>query len=276
MLSINGIPVEVEHFQDNTQKLHISDFECNPFHIEWKYSNDEELVTLIFICGYLRDNYPDCTIRLEMLYVPNARMDRVEEKGDVFTLKYFCNVINSLQFDSVIVFDTHSKVTDALVDRMVKIPTEELLQKVLDTIHVGYFDNKFKSMTIVFPDRGAYDRYSSLEILKPFKKIIGNKSRDWKTGTLQDQELYGVDQLETGVPVLIIDDILSSGGTICKTISNIREVVNCPIYVYVSHCENKLIENNTENWEYIQGNINRMFTTNGIYSCNCDKIEKVV
>lgn len=273
MLFVNKIPVKVEHFQDGTQKINMPDFGINAFHIVWKYHCDEELVTLIFVCGYLRDNYQDCTISLEMLYVPNARMDRVEERGDVFTLKYFCNVINSLQFESVTVFDTHSKVTDALVDRMCKIPTDVSLKEALDVIHSGMFDDKFSKVTIVFPDRGAYDRYSSLEILKPFRKVIGNKSRDWKTGTLQDQELYGVDTLETGIPVLIIDDILSSGGTICKTIANIREKVNCPIYVYASHCENKLIEDNTENWQYILSNVTKLFTTNGIYS---HEIEKVV
>ena len=39
-----------------------------------------------------------------MPYISNARKDRAHREKDVFTLKYFANIINSLNFDNVYVF----------------------------------------------------------------------------------------------------------------------------------------------------------------------------
>ena len=44
-----------------------------------------------------------------MPYIPNARQDRVKGPEDVFTLKYFANVINALGFRTVTVLDPHVK-----------------------------------------------------------------------------------------------------------------------------------------------------------------------
>ena len=46
-----------------------------------------------------------------MPYIPNARKDRAHREKDVFTLKYFANIINSLNFDNVYVLNPHSNVS---------------------------------------------------------------------------------------------------------------------------------------------------------------------
>lgn len=69
-----------------------------------------------------------------MPYIPHARMDRVQELEDVFTLKYFCQVINSLHFDKVIVRDAHSNVSLALLDRVIDLsPVGEIKEAIKRT-----------------------------------------------------------------------------------------------------------------------------------------------
>ena len=106
---IGDIPFEVTNikFPDNTQKIDL-DAEATVygcFLITWsQYESDEELVRLIFITKHLKERF-NAKVYLYMPYIPNARMDRVKSDTEVFTLKYFCEVINSLGFEKVFVLD---------------------------------------------------------------------------------------------------------------------------------------------------------------------------
>ena len=56
---------------------------------------------------------------------------QVQELEDVFTLKYFCQVINGLHFDKVIVREAHSNVALALLDRVIDLtPIGEIKEAI--------------------------------------------------------------------------------------------------------------------------------------------------
>ena len=110
MLKVNGHEVEIGNFPDRTMLINgnVSDVCFNGGTIEWYYENDTELVALIFLTKHLRAN--GCPrLELFMPYIPNARQDRVKSYKDVFTLKYFAEVINDYLSES----DTNIK-TDKL------------------------------------------------------------------------------------------------------------------------------------------------------------------
>lgn len=103
MIKVNNITVQPEKFPDGTllfNKNNIDLLNEDTANILWKFENNEELVTIIFLTRYLHSNGIS-HIRLNMPYIPNARQDRVKSKNDVFTLKYFADVINWLEFDCV-------------------------------------------------------------------------------------------------------------------------------------------------------------------------------
>ena len=117
MISINDVVIEPGRFPDGTLHLLYDDFDRDyDTVIHWQYENNEELVMLIFLTKHLRAHGVN-NISLYMPYIPNARQDRVKENKDVFTLKYFAQIINDLRFDSVTVLDPHSSVSEALIDR---------------------------------------------------------------------------------------------------------------------------------------------------------------
>ena len=116
MISINHQELAQERFPDGT--LHLKTPVINPassIHISWNYENDAELFTII--C--LAKKYASQTKVLTMPYLPHARMDRIKNYDtEVFTLKYFAEVINSLHFSIVWVRDAHSNVSLALIDNV--------------------------------------------------------------------------------------------------------------------------------------------------------------
>ena len=120
---------KVINFPDGTFKIDIEiPGGTVPGRIVWKYENETELVQLIYLTKHLKQQGYD-PIELLMPYLPNARMDRVKESSEVFTLKWFCDIINSLNFDKVEVLDVHSAVGEALIDRVVvRTPGEYIRQ----------------------------------------------------------------------------------------------------------------------------------------------------
>lgn len=108
MIRINNKDVEINKFPDGTLLIK----EAPSYDIaliSWFFESNEELVALIYLTNHLRSNGVK-RIELYMPYVPNARQDRVKKIEDVFTLKYFAGVINSLGFDKVSVLITNTVI----------------------------------------------------------------------------------------------------------------------------------------------------------------------
>lgn len=267
MLYVNYNEVSVHHFPAGEQS--ILDFNTplmpgNKVYIDWHYENDEELVTLIFITNHIRSLYPDASICLYMPYIPHARMDRVKNQKEVFTLKYFAQIINSLKFDQVFTADAHSNVSEALIDRIVNVDPTEIIKKVISECHPFY---PYTDLVIYFPDAGAYKRYSGLECFNKIKMVYGEKIRNWETHRIEGLNVVtnGVD-LKNKV-VLMIDDIISYGGTFYHSANKLKEFGVHKIYAYATHVENEML--NEERGTFIKslkdGTVAKLFTTNSIF-----------
>ena len=262
MIKLNGQIVKQNHFPDGTLliKQEPEIFEVQT--IEWFFENNEELVTLIFLAKHLRE-YGVETLNLYMPYLPNARQDRTKESEDVFTLKYFCEVINSLKFDTVIILDPHSSVGEALLDRVKIEPPTNYIAQAYDNIRK---DIKLAPLMMFYPDEGAMKRYSSMS---SGEYAFGIKRRDWKTGKIEGLDVAGcVDKIKDSA-ILIIDDICSRGGTFYHSAKKLKELGAKEIYLYVTHCENTILEGDV----LASGLIEKVYTTNSIFTKEHEKIE---
>ncbi len=229
--------------------------------ISWKYENDGELVALIYLTKHLKE-HGIAKIYLNMPYIPNARQDRVKSNEDVFTLKYFAEIINSLGFASVTVLDPHSVVSEALIDRiLIKTPAKNI-EKVLENIGG---DN----VLMFYPDEGAMKRYSSMAD-KPY--VFGMKKRDWTTGQINGLDVAGATELISGSRVLIVDDICSRGGTFYHSAKKLKELGAKEIYLYVSHCENTIFEGELLS----SGLIEKIYTTDSLITREDERIEVII
>ena len=93
MIIVNGKVLEINRFPDGTLLIKEDPYYTKTV-IRWKFENNEELVALIFLTKHLRSHGVK-DICLEMLYIPNARQDRVKKREDVF-MKTFHLMLNSI------------------------------------------------------------------------------------------------------------------------------------------------------------------------------------
>lgn len=268
MLKLNGKIVELNHFPDGTLRMDIDVFEPSDYRefyrINWKFENNEELVGLIYLVKHIRRFTKNSPIILYMNYIPNARMDRVKNNNDVFTLKYFSEIINSLNFNDVVVCDPHSSVSEALINNIRISSIEPLITSILKRIG--------EDIIIYFPDNGAAKKYEDL--FKGFKTVYGIKHRDWRTGQIQGLEVItnGID-LE-GKTVLMWDDIVSYGGSMYYGALKLKELGVNKIYAYVTHTENSILDK--EKGKLIKlledGTVEKLFTTDSLFTGEHEKI----
>lgn len=230
--------------------------------ITWTFENNEELVALIYLTRHLQSHGVE-NIHLNMPYIPNARQDRVKTDEDIFTLKYFAEVINALHFKSVTVLDPHSSVSEALIDNIQIVSPKKNIEKVIAKI-----EKENQQLLMFYPDEGAMKRYSGM-VDRPY--TFGIKKRDWATGKIQGLEVSGMTELVAGSDILIVDDISSRGGTFYFSAKALKEMGANHIYLYVSHCENTILEGEVLSC----GLVERVYTTNSIFTAENDRIEVI-
>lgn len=256
MIKVNGIEIEQKHFPDKTLLIKVDpNLLTTPrIEISWIYENDAELFTLICVKRHLETWFDSNCFELALPYVPHARMDRVQETNDVFTLKYFCEVINSLNFRKVWTLDVHSNVALALLNNVV----EEKPFYQIDCVRQRLADVT-DSLVMFYPDEGSMKRYSNM-FAEPCS--FGVKKRDWTTGKIEGLTLVNPENVRDK-NVLIIDDICSKGGTFYHSAKALKEAGAKDIYLYVSHLEDTVFKG-----ELIESDlIKKIFTSaHSIYS----------
>lgn len=264
MIRLQNRLVDIKHFPDGA--LLLKEMVQNipkdsEILIKWNYENNEELLAVYFITEHVKSQGYE-NIVLEMPYIPNARQDRVKNKEDVFTLKYFAQLINSLSFREVRVLDAHSSVSTALIDRVINVLPADYIERVIKNI-----EQKTKSTPVMFyPDEGAGKRYSGI-ITMPY--CFGIKKRDWETGEIKGLDVAGATELIKGNNMLMVDDICSYGGTLLFSAEKLKEMGAKSIYIFVSHCENSVLNGKLLN----SGLITKMYTTDSIFSKEHELIE---
>ena len=256
MIKLNGQIIKQDHFPDGTLliKCDIDNGNC---YIKWYYESDAELFTLYCIVQHIRRICYNTSIHLIMPYIPHARMDRVKTCEDVFTLKYFTEILNAMNFDNIEVVDPHSSVSEALINN------------IYITSPINYINQAIKKCNpniLFFPDEGAMKRYSSM-INKEY--AFGIKRRDWATGKIEGLDVTGCTDKIKDSRILIVDDICSRGGTFYHSAKKLKELGAKEIYLYVTHCENTILEGEL----LTSGLIERVYTTNSIFTKEHEKIE---
>lgn len=266
MISVNCRPVKVGHFPAGEQNILDFNFSVlpeNKCEITWKYENDEELVTLIYIVRHIRNYYPDAEMTLNMPYIPHARMDRVKSTKEVFTLKYFAEIINSLNFKAVYTLDAHSDSSLALIDRIHNASPNTIIADVIWNIP----EIDCRNLVVYFPDAGAYKRYKDLTAITNYPKVYGEKIRNWQTHRIEGLNVVTNGTDLKGKSVLLIDDIISYGGTFYHSVLKLKELGADKIYIYASHVENAMID--TERGTLIKliddGTVTMLYTTDSIF-----------
>lgn len=165
-------------------------------------------------------------VRLFLGYMPNARYDRHMTDFDGFALRVYCDMINLLKFDSIMIVDPHSRVTPALLKNCQTIKQASIMYSLISTFGID-FD------VLVAPDAGAEKKTAELskKIKKPY--ITMSKSRDVATGKITGCKL--LEDLAPGSKCLIVDDICDGGRTFVMAAEELKKQGASRVDLAVSH-----------------------------------------
>jgi ribose-phosphate pyrophosphokinase len=170
-------------------------------------------------------------IELHVSYLLAARMDRVMLDGEPFSLKVIAAILNQANFKKIKVFDPHSEVSTALIERSYAV-TNHLFVK--DVLHEYASSHSGETFFLVSPDAGALKKIHKLAQSLGIENVIEcMKERDVKTGALTNFKAMIGDL--GGQTCFIVDDICDGGGTFAGTAKMLKEKGAGKVHLIVSH-----------------------------------------
>ena len=160
-------------------------------------------------------------------YMGYARQDRQFLPGEIITMEVIAKMFKAAGATKIIVVDIHSE--KAL--KHLQIPSKNV--SAIDEL-VKYFKNlHLMNPLVVSPDKGGIQRARNFATLLGVDYIALEKHRDRKSGivVIKTKDLDGV----KGRDVIIIDDMISTGGSIVKAAEFLRKRKSGKIYVCCTH-----------------------------------------
>lgn len=203
-----------------------------PIVIKSRLNNFIDLELIICATKALR-NLGVKEIHLYTPYFLGSRSDRLFKRGSTNYLKdVICPIINSLNFESVTVMDSHSDVLEACLNNFEKEDNLELVEFALSSINPG------KQFNLIVVDAGASKRCDLLaqQLSKEYdiNLIQCHKKRDTKTGQIEKLEVYSNDL--QNLPCIIIDDIADGAASFIYCVKELQKIQNYKnSFLVVSH-----------------------------------------
>lgn len=222
-----GLSFEKVIFSNNEIliKLNFDPHQDVPVLVEFVYESNDEIFELQLLVDLLRSSGIS-EIMLEMCYIPYSRQDRKTDIKESFSLKTFCNVINSMGFSSITVKDPHSDVSLALLDNVIPSYQHEIFSQ-----DIGYMDNPI----LVSPDGGALKKIYDVAKKSGVSQVIEcSKKRNTVTGEITETKIYCDEDIE-GRTCIIVDDICEGGRTFIEIAKLLKERKVGKIVLMVTH-----------------------------------------
>lgn len=201
-----------------------------PLRILTRINNANDLMLALFIKNTL-DYLEFEQVELHVTYLLAARMDRVMLDGEPFSLKVVAGMLNQGQFKKVKIFDPHSEIATALIDRSYAVPNHQYVKDVLGDYFLHHAPGAY---CLVSPDAGALKKIHKLAQFLDVNNVVEcMKERDVKTGALTSFKTTA-GHLD-GQTCFIVDDICDGGGTFAGTAKMLKEKGAVKVNLVVSH-----------------------------------------
>ena len=196
------------------------------FRITALLDSSQAIMELLLLTDALRRAAADAPIALVCPYFPYARQDRVCAPGEALSVRVMADLINAQHYTSVEVWDAHSDVTGALVNRMTNIASLEFVRR-LDVFQGS------NPPVLVAPDAGAMKKVSGIAKELKAEWVRADKSRNPKTGEITGTLVYS--EAIGDRDFLIVDDICDGGRTFTALAKILRPLTTGRVLLYVTH-----------------------------------------
>lgn len=206
-----------------------------------KSAND---LFILMQVGDILDRH-EITYTLYITYLMGMRMDRVMTFNEAFSLKVVANMINTLNYEHVYIFEPHS-------DRTLKlIKNSDELDMLSENRTYTTLLNKWCDVdtVICYPDKGAYKRYINPNKFGISKNtIVLGKTRSVETGEITGMEIVEKNIIHKPNRIVIIDDLCDGGRTFIEANKLLKkEYPDVSVELFVKHMVNLMGLDNVAN-----------------------------
>lgn len=212
----------------------------------WNFEAERELIDLMSLRMLLTKE-----VNLHIPYLPFGRQDKDVNNDATFNLHVLAQIINSLNFTKITSVDVHNPtVAIDLIDDFHNITVGPLHDRLIE---------KIKPQYVVYPDRGASQRYNV-----DLPSVVALKLRDQSTGQIIGHELNDNYEFKKGDRLLIIDDICDGGATFISVANMLHKTkAGMKIDLFVTH---GIFSKGRQH--LLDNGINAIYTTNSLLKNN--------
>lgn len=224
MIRIKDVDYKMFKFSGGELQVEVSPTNEGHITIEASLVSSDDIMELMMVTDALRRVSPGIHLDLRCPYLPYARQDRVMNPGEALGIRVMCDLINSLQFERVEVWDVHSDVALALLNNATNCPPQMFAQMIpIWNTHP----------ILVAPDAGAIKKVHAIAKDFGMEMVRADKSRSVVDGSITKTIVYSEHVGDRDF--LIVDDICDGGRTFIELAKVLRPLTNGKIYLYVTH-----------------------------------------
>ena len=179
---------------------------------------------------YAIPRYGAGSFKLILPYFPTGTMERVPTYGDIATAMTLARILSATPLSKggpaeIVMFDIHALQEQFYVSDMV-LPRLESAMKLFK-LRISTLPDR-DNAAIAFPDKGARDRFGNQ--FAEFPTVVCYKRRD---GAARDISI--VEGNPKGKHVIIVDDLIKTGGTSIKCKDALKEAGAEKVSAYATH-----------------------------------------
>jgi ribose-phosphate pyrophosphokinase len=261
-LNVKIIEPELKIFFDGESKLRIpsvNNKDC--IIVQSLYPPpDRHIIQLLMIIHKCKKDHAS-KITVIIPYMAYARQDKAFLDGEIISIAVLAQVIENFGVDEVITVDIHKEVSLSYFS--IKIKNISAIPLLAD-----YIKNNvtLEKSFIISPDAGGIKRAEKFAQLLELPILCLKKKRDRKTGFVSIDENIGMKV--DGMNAILIDDMISTGGSIVKACEVLKKQKIGNIIVFCTHAI--LVDNAFD--KIINSGVKEIISTNSIPSI-CSKVD---
>ena len=228
-------PVDMFVFPDGERRVRVTDNVLEEHCLVVQSASpsvDEHYMELFFIIDSLRRSGASL-VTVVLPYFGYQRQDHVFRTGEAVSLEVIINILSSLKVDNVVSVDMHASRIPDLFPTRIHVSHLSALPLFAEKIKKEGWDTN--ETILVSPDMGGIRRIKMLsELVDGMPYIATEKNRDLETGSLEESRI-GEGELGNAKRAVIVDDMISSGGTIVSAAKLLKQFGVEEMYTFVTH-----------------------------------------
>lgn len=192
----------------------------------FSYPMDEHIIEMVLMGDAIRRSAPKTMIAV-VPYLGYSRQDKQHRVGEPVSARIIAKMLEVSKYREVISVDLHN---DAIVG-FFQVPVQHLSAIALLAEKIK--DLKLSDVVVVAPDVGGVKRARNFSYLLDVPIVVMEKRRFWdRYDTTETFQIIGD---VSGKTAVIVDDIISTGGTIVQSAKSLKEAGCNNVYVCSTH-----------------------------------------